>query len=95
MAIIRKKVRIGDLMISEGLITAAQLETALKEQKIRGAKLGETLIALITYPPPPYGVIILGRTAVDNPCVFITAKRTFHIQFPSRLYIEHPLQIPY
>ncbi|HOO27695.1 MAG TPA: ATPase, T2SS/T4P/T4SS family, partial [Lachnospiraceae bacterium] len=46
MAIIRKRVRIGDLLIREGLITEGQLSVALREQKIRNTKLGETLIAL-------------------------------------------------
>jgi len=43
---IQKKVRIGDLLISQGLINEGQLEIALREQKIRNTKLGETLIAL-------------------------------------------------
>lgn len=43
---IHKKVRIGDLLISEGLINEGQLNVALREQKIRNTKLGETLIAL-------------------------------------------------
>lgn len=41
-----KKVRIGDLLIQQGLITEQQLKVALEEQKIRKAKLGETLLAL-------------------------------------------------
>ena len=41
-----KRVRIGDLLLSQGMITQQQLETALSEQKIRKTKLGETLIAL-------------------------------------------------
>lgn len=43
---IHKKVRIGDLLISQGLINEGQLNVALREQKIRNTKLGETLIAL-------------------------------------------------
>ncbi len=46
MALFGKRVRIGDLLISQGLITQQQLETALEEQKIRKTKLGETLFAL-------------------------------------------------
>jgi len=46
MALFGKRVRIGDLLISQGLITQQQLETALEEQKIRKTKLGETLLAL-------------------------------------------------
>lgn len=41
-----KKVRIGDLLIQQGLITEKQLKVALEEQKVRRAKLGETLLAL-------------------------------------------------
>ncbi|MCL2718222.1 MAG: GspE/PulE family protein [Lachnospiraceae bacterium] len=41
-----KRIRIGDLLIKQGLITEQQLLTALNEQKIRKTKLGETLIAL-------------------------------------------------
>ena len=66
MAIIRKKVRIGDLMINEGLITAAQLETALKEQKIRGAKLGETLIALGYVSSEDFSNILSTQLGIDT-----------------------------
>ena len=66
MAIIRKRVRIGDLMISEGLITAAQLETALKEQKIRGTKLGETLIALGYVSQEDFSNILSSQLGIDT-----------------------------
>lgn len=46
MALFGKRVRIGDLLLSQGMITQQQLDTALSEQKIRRTKLGETLIAL-------------------------------------------------
>lgn len=46
MALLGKRVRIGDLLLSQGMITQQQLDTALSEQKIRKTKLGETLIAL-------------------------------------------------
>ena len=42
----RKKIRIGDLLVENGLITQEQLQTALKEQRKLGRKLGQTLIAL-------------------------------------------------
>ena len=35
MALFGRRVRIGDLLVSQGLITEKQLETALEEQKIR------------------------------------------------------------
>ena len=34
---IRKKIRLGDVLISEGKITQEQLESALKEQKIKAS----------------------------------------------------------
>ena len=46
MALFGKRVRIGDLLLSQGMITQQQLDTALSEQKVRKTKLGETLIAL-------------------------------------------------
>ncbi|MDJ0738682.1 MAG: GspE/PulE family protein [Gammaproteobacteria bacterium] len=39
-----RKIRIGDLLVSNGVITEAQLMTALAEQKKTGQKLGYTLI---------------------------------------------------
>lgn len=41
-----KKIRIGDLLIQHEIITQAQLEFALQEQKLSGTKLGRTLIDL-------------------------------------------------
>ena len=40
----RKKIRLGDLLVSKGIITQAQLERALELQKGTGRKLGETLV---------------------------------------------------
>jgi len=42
----KKKIRIGDLLIQNGVITENQLMTALGEQKKTGRKLGRTLIDL-------------------------------------------------
>jgi MSHA biogenesis protein MshE len=42
----RQKVRLGDLLIQEGLIDNEQVEKALAEQKRTGRKLGATLIDL-------------------------------------------------
>lgn len=41
-----RKVRLGELLVRAGSITAKQLEHALSEQKVNGKRLGETLIAL-------------------------------------------------
>ena len=43
---LRKKIRIGDLLIRDGLITEEQMQTALKEQQQTGNKLGSQLIEL-------------------------------------------------
>jgi MSHA biogenesis protein MshE len=43
---LRKKIRIGDLLVSEGIIIEDQLMYALKAQKSTGGKLGHTLIEL-------------------------------------------------
>jgi murein DD-endopeptidase MepM/ murein hydrolase activator NlpD len=40
----REKIRIGDVLIQQGLISQAQLTAALAEQKHSGAQLGEILI---------------------------------------------------
>ncbi|MBU1206430.1 MAG: type IV-A pilus assembly ATPase PilB [Proteobacteria bacterium] len=39
-------VRLGEMLVSKGLITAKQLEDALQEQKISGNKLGSSLVKL-------------------------------------------------
>jgi type IV pilus assembly protein PilB len=41
-----KRIRIGDLLLQKGLITEDQLMKALKEQKTRKTKIGETLISM-------------------------------------------------
>ena len=41
---IRKKIRIGDLLVEQKLISQAQLEDALADQKKTGRKLGRILI---------------------------------------------------
>lgn len=41
-----QKVRVGDLLVEENIITAEQLDYALKEQKLSGSKLGKTLVNL-------------------------------------------------
>ncbi|MGB4106963.1 MAG: ATPase, T2SS/T4P/T4SS family [Alphaproteobacteria bacterium] len=43
---IRKKGRMGDRMVAQGLITLAQLNVALQEKKISGKMLGEILVEL-------------------------------------------------
>ena len=40
------KIRLGDLLVQDGLITDEQLVQALGEQRKTGRKLGATLISL-------------------------------------------------
>ncbi len=42
----QRKIRIGDLLVSSGVITEAQLNQALSDQKKTGQKLGTTLVDL-------------------------------------------------
>src|SRR5512142_1666374 len=42
----RKKIRIGDLLVEHKVISEAQLQNALAEQKKTGHKLGRALVAL-------------------------------------------------
>jgi len=44
--VVRKKIRLGDLLVENGVISQKQLEQALSEQKKMGTKLGRTLIEL-------------------------------------------------
>ncbi len=44
--VFRKKIRLGDLLVEQGLITEEQLKHALQEQKKLGRKLGGTLVEL-------------------------------------------------
>lgn len=46
MAVVKQKVRIGDLLVQNGVITDAQLRQALEKQKSTGLRLGRTLISL-------------------------------------------------
>jgi len=41
-----RRIRVGDLLVEEGIITINQLEYALSEQKVTGNKLGKTLVTL-------------------------------------------------
>ncbi|MBF0158672.1 MAG: Flp pilus assembly complex ATPase component TadA [Magnetococcales bacterium] len=50
MAQQRRKVRIGDALVNEGIITEEQLQKALAEQKKTGKKLGQTLAYLGIMP---------------------------------------------
>ena len=44
MALIRKKMRLGDVLINEGAITEEQLQKGLELQKQTGQRLGITLV---------------------------------------------------
>jgi len=46
MSAVRKKVRIGDLLVQNHIISEAQLHNALEKQRQNGLKLGRTLIEM-------------------------------------------------
>ena len=46
MSAVRKKLRLGDLLVENRIISQLQLETALIEQRKSGRKLGKTLVDL-------------------------------------------------
>jgi len=43
---VKTRIRLGDLLLKEGLVTEAQLQEAITKQKETGERLGETLIGL-------------------------------------------------
>ncbi len=71
--------RLGDLLVSKGLLTAKQLESALQEQKISGHKLGTSLVKLgyiteknlVSFLSRHYGVpaIDLSEVQVDSEAI--------------------------
>lgn len=44
MAIVKQKIRLGELLVQNNVITPTQLDTALARQKEQGQKLGRTLV---------------------------------------------------
>jgi hypothetical protein len=47
---------------------------------------GETLAALIANTTSANGIVILGRSGINNSCVCVAAKRTFHGYLLERFY---------
>lgn len=66
MALFGKRIRIGDLLLSQGLITQQQLETALEEQHVRKTKLGETLIALGYVSQQDFADVLSRQLGIDS-----------------------------
>lgn len=66
MALFGKRIRIGDLLLSQGLITKQQLETALEEQHVRKTKLGETLIALGYVSQQDFADVLSRQLGIDS-----------------------------
>lgn len=66
MPITNRRVRIGDLLLEQGVITASQLENALKEQKDRKTKLGETLIALGYVSSGKFAKVLSEQLGIDS-----------------------------
>jgi len=71
--------RLGDLLVSKGLLTPKQLESALQEQKLSGQKLGTSLVKLgyiteknlVSFLSRHYGVpaIDLSEVQIDSEAI--------------------------
>lgn len=61
-----KRVRIGDLLIQQGLLTPDQLNIALAEQKERKAKLGETLMAMGMISQDDFANVLSEQLGIDS-----------------------------
>ena len=46
MAIVKQKIKVGDLLVKNNVISAEQLQTALERQKQTGQRLGLVLLDL-------------------------------------------------
>lgn len=66
MALYGRRVRIGDLLMQQGMITEQQLVTALSEQKVRKTKLGETLIALGYISHHDFATILSEQLGIES-----------------------------
>ena len=66
-------IRLGDLLVNKGLITAKQLDDALQEQKVSGNKLGTSLVKLgfmsekqlVSFLSKHYGVPAIDLSEVE------------------------------
>ena len=59
-----KKLRLGDMLVQNKVISEAQLQTALAEQKKTGHKLGNTLIELGIVAEK--SLLVFFVTAIEN-----------------------------
>lgn len=57
---------IGDLLIAHGLVTSADVASALDQQKVRGGRLGDVLIALGKLRPSDLEAVL--QAAPTSPC---------------------------
>ena len=76
MALTNRRVRIGDLLIADGLITDDQLNIALKQQKERKTKLGETLIAMGYITPGAFAKVLSEQLGIES--VYLTTTKIDH-----------------
>ena len=60
-----KHLRLGELLVKEGLINEAQLEKAVNLQKQEGGRLGEVLVKL-GFVQEDQMVTVLGKPAIKS-----------------------------
>ncbi len=58
--------RLGEILVGSGLITAADIETAIERQRVEGGKLGENLVALGLLTPEQLKGVINAIPAVPS-----------------------------
>jgi len=46
MAIVKQKIKIGDLLVKNNVISVEQLQSAMERQKQTGQRLGQVLVEL-------------------------------------------------
>ena len=66
MGLLGRRVRIGDLLLQQGIITKQQLESALEEQKVYKLKLGEVLIALGYVSQEEFADVLSKQLGIDS-----------------------------
>ena len=64
------RVRIGEILIKQGLLTDSQLEEAVRLQKEqKGSRLGEILIKVGTIKEEDFAIAALGFPIISSVCL--------------------------
>ena len=72
----RQRIRLGDVLVQKQVITPEELQKALKEQKNRGTKLGETLMSM-GFVSEQKMVEVLTEAGIRNYSIWIVGDEIF------------------